>query len=62
MRPIESFAATLMLICIASATVAGLVTYMLWREADRRIQRFRLGPTRPQAPALIPVETHRSIP
>ncbi|MCA8900656.1 MAG: hypothetical protein KDA53_05340 [Hyphomonas sp.] len=62
MRPIESFAATLMLICIASATVAGLVTYMLWREADRRIQRFRLGPARRAPAALLPVETHRSLP
>jgi len=61
MLQIKTLLTGLTVICIASVCVAGLVTYMLWRET-RRLRYHRKVAAAPRAPALLARPNGRDTP
>ena len=62
MLQVKTLITALAVICIASVCVAGLVTFMLWREAGRLLYHGKTVPAAPKAPALIGLPDGRSAP
>jgi len=53
MLQIKTLLTGLTVILIASVCVAGLVTYMLWRETRRLRYHHKMAAVAPEAPALL---------
>ena len=53
MLQIKTLLTGLTVICIASVCLAGLVTYMLWRETRRLRYHRKMAAMAPKAPALL---------
>ena len=62
MRQIKTLITTLTIVCIASVCLAGLVTFMLWREAGRVLQHGKSVPMSEKDTALIAIPDRSKMP
>ena len=62
MLQIKTLITALTVICIASVCLAGLVTFMLWREAGRVLHHGKTIPMSHKDPALIAFPERREMP
>ena len=62
MLQIKTLITTLTVICIASVCLAGLVTFMLWREAGRVLHHGKPVPMSTKDTALIALPDRRERP
>lgn len=62
MRQIKTLITALTVICIASVCLAGLVTFMLWREASRVLHAGKGVPMSEKATILTTISDRSETP